>query len=132
MSVLSGSWHNEHGSELTIEVAPTGRVVGHFRTGVGLGKEESFDVVGCAADELIAFTVCFGRRGAITSWVGHFLAAEQRIEALWHMTVAMPHPGRADELWKGVWSGADVFERGPAEAVRPPSRRPAPTPLWMG
>lgn len=132
MSAISGTWHNEHGSELHLEADPSGHVVGRFRTGVGFGKDESFDVVGRVANELVAFTVSFGPYGAITSWVGHLLAAEQRIEALWQMTLTLPHPGRADELWKGVWSGADVFERGPAEPARPRSRRPPPMPLWMG
>ncbi len=133
MSALSGTWHNEHGSELRFEVDPAGRVSGRFRTGVGFGKDETFDVIGRASDDLVSFTVSFGSHGAITAWVGHFIAAEERIEALWHMAVALPHPGRLDELWKGIWSGADVFERGPAPAAteRAEPRRPPPMPLWL-
>jgi hypothetical protein len=132
MSNLSGTWHSEHGSELHLEVDPDGRITGRFQTGVGFGKDQSFEVIGRAQDELVAITVSFGAHGAITSWVGHLIDAEARIEALWHMTVALPHPGRPDELWKGVWSGSDVFRRGRAETAPRKSGRPAPMPLWIG
>jgi len=131
MSGLNGIWHNEHGSELRLDIDAAGRVAGRFRTGVGFGKDESFDIVGRAESDLVSFTVSFGKAGAITAWVGHFMAAEARIEALWQMAVALPHRGRPEELWKGIWSGADVFLRGPAETARPRPKRPPPMPLWL-
>jgi hypothetical protein len=127
----SGIWHNEHGSELVFEVGPEGRISGKFRTGVGFGRDATYDVIGTADGDLIAFSVRFGKLGAITSWVGHMVPDGSTLETLWHMTIRLAHPRRTDETWKGVWSGADTFRRGPATETPRPWQGNVPVPLWI-
>jgi hypothetical protein len=116
LSRLTGRWHNQHGSELDLTVAEDGRVTGHFRSGTGLAKDEPCDVVGFASDGLVAFTANFGRHDSLTSWTGHWVMERgtPTIQASWNMCVGSPKPSDPDVHWKGVWTGADVFEPGPA------------------
>jgi avidin family protein len=131
--VVSGTWHNEQGSELRIEVGPEGRVIGRFGTAVGFGVGESFEVTGFLAGTLIVFAVNFGKYGSLTSWVGHVVDdGEPALRTLWQMTVESPHPKESTELWKTIWSGANTFRRGSAPALRDGTRRAPPMPLWMG
>lgn len=112
-SALNGKWYNQHGSELDLNVDSDGRLHGRFRSGVGFPQaDEQFDVVGFAAGELVSFVVSFSRYDSITSWTGHFGEREstQTVYALWHMTVGLP-PGHEQQLWQGIWSGADTFVR---------------------
>lgn len=112
-SALSGKWYNQHDSELDLSVETDGRLRGKFRSGVGFPQlDEEFDVVGFAAGELVSFVVSFGRYDSVTSWTGHFGEREgtQTIYVLWHMTVGLP-PGHEQQLWQGIWSGADTFVR---------------------
>lgn len=130
---LAGTWHNEHGSELDL-VIDGKRLTGRFRSGTGLaqGRTES-ELIGFASGNLVAFTVDFGAHGSLTSWVGHLVVEDgvPRIHASWNMCVELPRE-EAKELWRGVWTGADVFERGTAtEDRRPPFTQPShPLSLW--
>jgi hypothetical protein len=112
---LSGTWYNQHGSELRIQVDGEGRITGNFRSGVGFPEEEEeFPVAGFAENDLFGFTVSFRKYDSITSWTGHSGTEEGKeiLSSLWHMSVGLL-PGAAAEgqLWKGVWAGADVFRR---------------------
>lgn len=110
---MNGRWYNQHGSELDVIVEEDGRIRGTFRSGVGFPRaEEAFEVVGFAAGELVSFVVSFSRYDSITSWTGHFGERDgtETIYALWHMTVGLP-PGHEQQLWQGIWSGADTFVR---------------------
>jgi hypothetical protein len=51
---------------------------------------------------------------------------EEVIRAAWHMAVTLPN-GKSDELWKGIWTGEDVFQRGAASAsrIKRPARMPS-------
>ncbi len=112
-SEINGRWYNQHGSELDVTVDAEGRLHGKFRSGVGFPQaEEEFEVVGFTAGELLSFVVSFSRYDSITSWTGHFGEREgsETIYALWHMTVGLP-PGHEEQLWQGIWSGADTFVR---------------------
>jgi hypothetical protein len=112
-SVLNGKWYNQHGSELDLSVETNGRLRGKFRSGVGSPQpDDEFDVAGFAVGELVSFVVNFSRYDSITSWTGHFGEREgtQTVYALWHMTVGLP-PGHEQQLWQGIWSGADTFGR---------------------
>lgn len=138
MRSWQGTWHNQYGSEIQLEVDEGGRVHGLMTVGGpgGRGELQSFPLVGFARGDLIAFTVDFGRHGSLTSWVGHLVVEPgeaPRIESMWHMGVLVPHPERNEERWKSTWTGADEFRHGP----RPPgpradgSRRAPPQPLWL-
>jgi hypothetical protein len=127
---ISGTWHNEHGSEITLEALPDGLLAGRFVTAIGFGKNESFPVTGFIAMNMVVFSASFGKYGSLTSWVGHIVAdGEPRLETLWQMTVEIPRSKRADNMWKGIWSGSNEFRRGPAPRERRGSASPIP-PLW--
>jgi hypothetical protein len=124
---LSGIWHNQHGSELEISVAADGRLSGRFRSATGLPSvADESEVVGFVARDLVAFTVNFGNFDSLTAWTGHHVRGDdERIETLWHMCVILPVPDRSEDLWKGVWTGADVYRRGAAKAATERTHRPS-------
>jgi hypothetical protein len=128
---LSGTWYNQHGSELVLEVGEDGKLTGSFRSGTGLAVGAgACQVVGFAAQDLVTFAANFGEYGSLTAWTGHLVTeGEPTLHTMWHMTVLMPsrHPER--DLWKGVWTGSDVFRRTPQERTvgRVPSH---PVPDW--
>ena len=131
---ITGTWHNQHGSEMALEVDAGGRITGSFRSGVGFpAPEETFPITGFAAGDLVAFTVHFGGYESLTAWTGHYQIERggvERIETLWHMTVHVPRGLERSSRWKATWSGTDVFLRRPRpagaeEAGRHPSH---PTP----
>lgn len=129
---LAGTWHNQHGSELDLTVDGK-RITGRFRSGIGLaqGRTEA-DVVGFVSRNLVAFTADFGVHGSLTSWVGHLVMEDgvPRIHATWSMTVELPRETPV-ELWRGIWTGADTFDRGTATEQRSPFKQPShPVPLW--
>ena len=129
---VSGTWHNEQGSELRIEVGPGGKLSGRFASGVGFGTDETFEVTGFLSGRLIVFAVDFGKYGSLTSWVGHVVDDDgPALRTLWQMTVELPHPDDAADLWKTVWSGANTFRPGPAPARPRHARRAPPMPLWL-
>lgn len=125
---IAGTWHNEHGSEIDL-VADGTRLTGRFRSGTGLaqGRSES-ELVGFVSGNLIAFTVNFGSHGSLTAWVGHVVKEDGVIciHASWNMTVELPGED-SEDLWRGIWTGADKFERGtaPAKARSKSSRQPS-------
>lgn len=126
MSEARGTWYNQHGSELELEVDGEGRVTGRFRTGVGTpAPVEEFEVRGFCWQELVAFVVDFGRYHCLTAWVGHVVSVQGRqgLDSMWQMTVRVPGKDEARRVWRGVWSGADLFMREPhaAERGRTPS-----------
>lgn len=111
---VAGTWYNQHGSELRLDVDANGRLSGRFRSRSGLAREgEPCRVTGYFADGLIVFAVDFGRFDSLASWTGHVVTegGEPRIRACWHMTVGVPmvHPER--ELWRATWTGEDEFRR---------------------
>lgn len=126
MREVSGTWHNEHGSQMTIEVDDEGRLWGSFRSGVGLAPNgERFDVTGFASGGLIAFSVDFSRYDTVTSFAGHYLIEEGRpvIRAMWLMS-SSPGSAAQGEGWKCTWTGSDTFQR---EPPREPRRQRIPS-----
>ena len=114
---FSGKWHNQHTSEMDLAVAPSGTISGIYRTGVGAPMPgEPFPVVGFCSDDLIAFSVDFGKYGSLTSWVGQvILDAEnnERIDTLWHLTKNIADSDEPKNMWATILAGADTFRRGP-------------------
>jgi hypothetical protein len=133
----SGTWHNQHGSELRLAVSEEGRLTGKFVSATGMARGEACEVVGFASRDLVAFTTNFSKHGSLTSWTGHWVRedGEPTLQASWNMCVVGPKGGDPETHWRGVWTGADVFRRGPAparEAKKGESRiRPShPLPEW--
>ena len=113
---VSGTWYNQHGSVLTLEVDPRGRLSGEFRSHSGLAKPSDPCIVkGFVASQLISFIADFSQFDSLTSWTGHRVTEEEQevIRACWHMAVMLPMKDRAEETWRGVWTGEDEFRRAP-------------------
>lgn len=129
----SGTWYNQHGSSMDLSVGVDGKVSGRFRSGVGLShRDEAFDVTGFAAGEVIALIVNFSKYATLTTWTGHLVveAGAPQIQAMWHMAVATP-PRHGRDVWKGTWTGADVFQREPARKPELMRRIPSHPVAWQ-
>ena len=118
---FSGKWHNQHGSEMTLTVAPDGKVTGTFHTGVGSpSPPEGFPLVGFVCGDLIAFSVNFGKYQSVTAWTGQHTIEDgvEAIESMWHLAINIEERAEKDWLWSGIRSGADTFHRGPGPGTR--------------
>ncbi len=126
---LTGTWHNQNGSELDLVVSPDGRISGRFRSATGLAARGAAEceVTGYVAGDLVTFAANFGEHDSLTAWTGHLVVegGETRIQTQWHMTVAVPGKPDERELWKGIWTGADTFRRGPAKRTSEPLSIPS-------
>ena len=72
---FNGTWLNELGSELHLEVDGQGRVTGTFQTAVGAPQPtQKFEVTGFVAGDVLAFCVNFGAYASLSSWVGQRIA----------------------------------------------------------
>lgn len=137
MNAQDGTWYNEHGSKMTLEVAADGQLTGVFESAVGLAAPgERFPVSGFATGDLVAFTVNFGKYLSLTTWVGYRAVEDDGEEVLrtsWQMAVSPPAT-KIDERWKGTWTGSNLFRRHPHPVRRvprqpEPARRSSPPPL---
>jgi len=129
----SGTWYNQHGSSMELSVSEAGEVSGKFRSGVGLShRDESFEMTGFSAGDVIAFIADFSKYETLSTWTGHFVtdAGAPEIQANWHMAVATP-PRHGRDLWKGTWTGADVFRREPMRKPGHPGRVPSHPVAWQ-
>jgi hypothetical protein len=110
---FSGVWNNQHGSEMTLQVN-NGVVSGEYRTGVGLPSPvERFPLTGFCSDDLLVFSVNFGKYGSLTSWAGQHTIENSReiIHTLWHLARNVEDSHEPTKLWQGILSGADFFVR---------------------
>lgn len=111
---IEGTWYNEHGSELTLEVLGDEELTGKFKSATGLGKgPHESSVAGFISGTLVSFVANFGKLDCLTAWTGHIVDedGEPVLQTQWQMAVLLPHPRRAEELWRGTWVGSDVFRR---------------------
>ncbi len=107
-----GLWRNQHGSEMNITKVENGAVTGTFKTGVGAhDSDEEYELTGFVSDALICFCVNFGKFDSLTSWAGQHTRpnGEDKIETMWHLAKTLPD--KAEDLWAGIWTGADSFYR---------------------
>ena len=111
---FSGTWHNQHGSEIRIWVDPTGMISGKFNSGVGADTNDEFRLTGFARGNLIAFCVEFGKYDCITSWTGQLDQSEHKnhIEMMWYMTANSRAQENAN--WRSTFAGSDTFTAGTA------------------
>lgn len=125
---VEGMWHDELGSEVTLEAGKDGALTGRFRPG-GAAAEHDYPLCGYVRGELVAFVVRFDRHGTLASWVGHVVDDEEgiAITTLWHMALTPPHPERKEERWRGTWAGTNTFRRGAATGMK---KGRVPLPLW--
>jgi hypothetical protein len=72
-------------------------------------------LLGFASDDLISFTVNFGKYGSLTSWVGQLAGtgATETIKTLWHLARNVADTDEPTKLWGSILAGADDFTRVP-------------------
>jgi len=112
---FNGIWKNGVGSEMHLEVGTDGSITGIYKTGVGKPEPaEEFNLTGFAANDIIGFTVNYGKYGSITSWVGqHTVDVEGKaiIKTLWHLTKDIEDDKEAEDLWSSVLAGSSTFTK---------------------
>lgn len=129
--LLSGVWHNQHNSQMHIEVDESGKIAGCFLSGV-ISQEDTatyYPLTGFALGDVFAFSVAFSNHGTITTWIGQVVDEEgASFEASWQMVVDANQD--KEKSWKSKWSGQDRFVRGPRELETCPSPKDASHPLY--
>jgi hypothetical protein len=109
---FNGTWKNQLGSEMKIEVLPTGQINGKYKTAVGDPSNlEEFDLTGTVTGDLISFIVNFGKYGSLTAWTGQHTIdnSKEKIVTLWHLAKNFQDSEEPQKLWSGLWTGADNF-----------------------
>lgn len=112
-SVMVGSWQNQLGSCLNLEVDGKGGLSGTFHAGAGSAPDKVYSVVGSYDPRpfgpvtVLGFVVDWTDNHSVTVWSGQYDAGQAMIEATWLMTT---EPSSATE-WKATVVGHDVFRR---------------------
>lgn len=132
---IEGVWYNQHGSKLELVTDEAGAIRGTFSSASGLAAKEyaGQPVSGFWSNALVAFACNFGKFGSLTAWTGHLVDEHGApcIETQWQMAVTLPAPRHVDDLWRGTWTGSDVFRREPPESARISTTFPShPLPDW--
>ncbi|HIA51527.1 MAG TPA: hypothetical protein EYN91_05490 [Candidatus Melainabacteria bacterium] len=112
---LAGVWHNQHNSQIHLEIDESGKIAGYFLNGINSpgGRSESYPLTGFARGDVFSFCVDFSKHGCMTTWVGQ-IVEERRFQAMWQM-ISDVHQNK-DLCWKSTWIGQDTFEFGPRES----------------
>jgi hypothetical protein len=128
---LSGTWHNQHGSQIDLVALDDGRLTGNFTLRCDDPQEaEQFSLTGFVNKDIITFCVDFGRHESLTAWVGQITTSLNSFETMWQMVAdAHRNPCRS---WRAVCTGSDTFERGECPENFTQSQKPASHPLWSG
>ena len=109
-SDFAGTWKNELGSTMTIEIVGKKTIKGTYETAVSGegGALSKHDLNGAIDGNLISFIVNWTDKNAITAWVGQ-MTGEDAIFTLWQMTMAVKDP--QSEYWESILAGSDTFSR---------------------
>lgn len=129
-TILSGIWHNQHNSQMHLEIDESGKIAGYFISGVNAAGDPSdtYPLIGFARGDVFAFCVDFSNHGSMTTWIGQIIDPEKKnFQAMWQMVVDVNQDKKAS--WKSTWTGQDTFELGPrpSEVCLRPSDASHPT-----
>lgn len=130
-TILSGVWHNQHNSEMHLEVDESGKIVGCFINGINRidDRSESFPLSGFARGDVFSFVVDFSRYGCMTSWVGQIVdPGNKTFTASWQM-ITDAHRQK-EWCWKSIFVGQDTFASGPRESAVSNQRAQASHPSY--
>lgn len=112
---FDGTWYNQHGSKMELNVTAPGIVSGRYSTKVGApGDDDWFQLTGLASGDQIAFCVNFEGYGSLTAWVGQQIqdaSQNAQLVTLWHLTKNVQDPDEPAQLWATVLTGSDIFMR---------------------
>jgi hypothetical protein len=110
---LTGTWHNQLGSELVIEADGEGGLTGHYTSGAGTVAGKTYPLVGTydpgpqSITTVLGFVVDWTEVHAVTVWSGQYHHGDQTIAATWLMAT---ETDEGDE-WKSTFVGHDLFHR---------------------
>lgn len=110
---FNGIWQNELSSQMELSVVGV-HLTGVYRTGVGLPTPaEEFELVGFVADDMISFSVDFGKYGSLTSWVGQYTeeSGVGILKSMWLLSRNVPDVDEPGKLWGSVLTGYNNFSK---------------------
>jgi Avidin family len=123
---VAGSWYNELGSQMDIDVEDDGSLTGQYWTAVG-DAAGRYPIVGWAepaagltGSTAVGWVVLWRNAGrnshSVTTWSGQYqiINSEEHILALW-ILAAETSP---DDDWKSMIVGADTFQRTQASTAQ--------------
>ena len=110
-AAFSGAWWDDRCS--TMNLTKNGDVIsGTYTSSVG-GEAGAFPLIGYQVGDLIAFSVNFGSRDTLTSWVGQN-TTERGVEKFvtkWHLAADVSDSDEEKTLLSSILTGSDVFVR---------------------
>ena len=110
---FSGHWVNELESYMDLTITGT-TIKGKYVSAVSNSGAPlpPVDLVGTISEDLISFTVNWGR--AITAWTGHGVYnddGDPQILTLWQMVIGIADETNPKQQWKTLQAGSDTFSR---------------------
>ncbi len=114
---LAGTWYNELGSKLDLEVDDDGQLTGSYETGVSAKgcAEGQYEVAGRTDGETLGFVVNWKNAKAdcesTTSWAGHYRPGDEGAEESLAMFWLLAESAGPAEEWESMMVGKDVFVR---------------------
>jgi hypothetical protein len=105
-------WSNRCGQVILVEQG--NRLEGQYIPSSGPQSGQRLPLTGFrSGGDLISFVVNFGINGPITAWAGQHIVQEniENIVTQWHMTIDVPDEEEEADLYKSIWTGADIFVR---------------------
>lgn len=105
---LSGTWHNQRGSVMTVQVDDNGLLTGTYRSAVGLCPGVAHALTGRFARDsrAVAFCVHWDGTSSATAWSGAWNPSTSTLCTTWVLTLA--RPSQADDEWQNE-VGHDKF-----------------------
>lgn len=135
--LFSGVWHNQHNSEMSLQIDEGGLIRGAFKPGVGAQGSESkeYSLTGYACNDVIALAVAFEEYGCVTSWSGQLSTISEddnvpTLYCMWNMSVDVGDDAETS-LWKSMICGADRFVRGHRKSNVNSLKTASSDPLWL-
>jgi hypothetical protein len=93
-------------------------LTGTYPTAIGTRHPQArFPLSGFVLGDALTFSVDFRPHGSVASWTGHHVTDGDTdgLVMLWHLAEPAREGGSRDRddavLWRGVFAGADNFER---------------------
>ena len=110
---LAGTWRNQLGSTLTIEVERQSGLRGTFQAAVGSIPDKAYPLAGFVDTRpfgqecVFGFVVDWTDSHSVTVWTGRLDMEKDTVDATWLMTSETGSPGG----WNSTLVGHDVFRR---------------------
>ncbi len=111
--LLTGTWHNQLGSELVIEADGARGLTGRYTSAAGVVAGTSYPLIGTydpdqqSITTVLGFVVDWTEVHAVTVWSGQYHHRDGTIAATWLMAT---ETDEGDE-WKSTFVGHDLFHQ---------------------